>query len=167
MGKVVAVGIAGLAALQLLPDLLEPPGAPPLAADVGLPRVSAREREIVIRETVGRPRRVDLLPDVREQVDNPHLPQRSRGISPATAVIGTTPRRRQPVRKRAKRCGHVRLLPACERKSARRPEPPTPTPEPTPYVSPPPPAPAPEPAPAPAPEPPPPPGDGSVEFAPH
>ena len=38
------VAVAALLALQLLPALLKPPEPPPLAADVGLPRVSRSSR---------------------------------------------------------------------------------------------------------------------------
>lgn len=39
LGKLVAIAVAGLALLQVLPGLLRAPEPPPLAADVGLPRV--------------------------------------------------------------------------------------------------------------------------------
>ena len=40
LGKGVALAVAGLLALQVLPALLKPPEPPPLGADVGLPRVA-------------------------------------------------------------------------------------------------------------------------------
>jgi negative regulator of sigma E activity len=142
VGQVAAALAVGLAALQVLPELLKPPEAPPLAADVGLPRVPVPREQAV---EIGAPR---AKPQPK--------PRPSQGLSAATAVIGTAPRRHKP--KRRDPSGD--LLSHTERKS---PDPPPPSPppatQPPPYV---PPA-----APEPAPEPPPPPTDGSVEFAPH
>lgn len=147
MGKGAVALAAGLVALQVLPGLLRPPQAPPLAADVGLPRVAGAERELVIREAEPKPR-----PQPKPK------PLRAHGLSAATAVIGTKPRRRVPKRRPVESLSHT------ERKSPAPSQPvPTPAPEPPPYAPPP----EPEPVPAPAPDPPPPPSDGSVEFAPH
>jgi len=152
-GRVAAVAAVGLSALQVLPGLLKPPQAPPLAADVGLPRpVPAREPAVEIREPEPDPRRAAP-------------PRRAHGRSPATAVIGTTPRRRHP--KRTPDRGRVDLPSHREKKSTERPDPAPAAPEPPPYVPAPQPPPAPEFVPVPAPEPAPPPTDGSVEFAPH
>jgi hypothetical protein len=43
LAKWVGAGLAALLAAQALPPLLRPPAPPPLAADVGLPRVRAAE----------------------------------------------------------------------------------------------------------------------------
>src|SRR6478735_492685 len=43
--KVAALAIAALVALQTLPELLKPPAPPPLAEDVGLPRVVPKDAE--------------------------------------------------------------------------------------------------------------------------
>lgn len=147
VGKVAAVLIAGLVALQVLPGLLKPPEAPPLAADVGLPRVSVpHEPAVEIHE----PAQASKPPKVKPE------PRRSNGLSAATAVIGTTPRRHKPRRREPR----GDLFSHTERKSPAPPPPaPPPPPEPPPYVPP--------PAPEPPPNPPPPPTDGSVEFAPH
>jgi len=112
----------GLIALQVLPNLLAPPEAPPLAADVGLPRVGAGVERVpsISREPEPAPEPAAPAP----------APARG-GISAATAVIGTTPRRHKP-RPRA-----PAPLPA-----------PPPPPEPAPLA----PAPPPPPAPPPAPE---------------
>lgn len=123
VGKLAAALAVGVAALQLLPGLLTPPQAPPLAADVGLPQTPApREPAVEIhaprRTPGGKPR-----------------PRPSHGVAAATAVIGTTPRRHQPKR----RNGRVEL-----------PDPPA---APTPYAPPPPPEPPPAPAPEPPPPP--------------
>jgi len=162
VAKVALAAAVGLLGLQALPALLRPPEAPPLAADVGLPRARADEAELVIREADPRPR------------SRPR-PRRSRGLSAATAVIGTTPRRHQP--RQRDRGGKPH--PNAGRKGPRRSRPippaPPPPPAPAPYEPPPQPPPdppptlepVPAPAPAPAPQPAPPPSDGSVEFAPH
>jgi len=42
--KVAAIAVAALVALQALPALLKPPEPPPLAPDVGLPRIVPVER---------------------------------------------------------------------------------------------------------------------------
>ncbi|HET7589061.1 MAG TPA: hypothetical protein VFK14_02580, partial [Solirubrobacterales bacterium] len=39
VGRAAAIGVVALVGLRLLPGLLAPPGAPPLAKDVGLPRL--------------------------------------------------------------------------------------------------------------------------------
>jgi hypothetical protein len=154
VGKVAVAAVLGLAALQVLPGLLRPPQAPPLAADVGLPRVSGGEREIAIREADAKPR-----------PRRPPHPRRADGVSAATAVIGTTPQEPRP--KRSRRKGRVEFVRPLRTKSIRpSASTPAPAPEAPPYVPPPAPPPAPEFVPAQAPEPPPPPGDGSVEFAP-
>lgn len=151
VAKVAAALAAGLAALQVLPALLKAPEAPPLASDVGLPRLHVpREPAVEIREPKRRPKRQPKL-------------RRSDDISAATATIGTTPQNRP--RRRGRRGRRGELPSHTGRKSPAAPPPPAF--EPPPYVPPPEPPPAPEPAPAPAPQPTPPPTDGSVEFAPH
>ncbi|HEX5929805.1 MAG TPA: hypothetical protein VFY48_10470 [Solirubrobacterales bacterium] len=47
LGKVAAAAVAGLLALQALPGLLRAPQPPPLAPDVGLPRVQVQRPEPV------------------------------------------------------------------------------------------------------------------------
>jgi len=149
LAKVAVVALAGLAALQVLPALLAPPSPPPLASDVGLPRIPAsQEPAVVIREP--RP----------EPPPKPRPRQRpSLSSAAGTAVIGTTPRRRHPDRGRqGDSPSHTWSKP---------PQPPALAPDPPPYVPPPAPEPvAPVPV-SPAPEAAPAAGDGSVEFAPH
>jgi len=147
LAKLVAIVAAALAALQLLPDLLRPPVPPPLARDVGLPRVkvepSAKRQQVAGQEPVARK---PLPRDVISSV--PH-----RHVAP------------EPGRMAAKKPGANRH---------RHPAPPVPS-APAVETPPPPPAESPPPVsttPAPPPSPPPPaptqpPGDGSEEFAPH
>ena len=45
-GKATLVAVVALLALRLLPPLLKPPEPPPLAADVGLPRVEVEHEPV-------------------------------------------------------------------------------------------------------------------------
>jgi hypothetical protein len=142
LGKGAAVAAVGLIALQLLPGLLRPPEAPPLASDVGLPRPDPLDANQVSR-LAGR------------QVDSHREGEGGRGrlgrARVAARPMRPSPRVRAPAR------------------PPRPAPPPLPGAAPVPAVAPAPPAPppAPEPPVAAAPAPPPPPGDGSLEFAPH
>lgn len=150
----------GLVALQVLPGVLAPPEAPPLAADVGLPRVGQEGRgEIVPREQEVRTPDTRPVPKSRSAPK----PRSSRGVSAATAIIGSTPRHEGPGRN-ARHGGRDEARPRPPRPTPPpRPAPPDAPPTPSPAT----PAPAAEPAPAaPAPVPSPAPEDGSLEFAP-
>src|SRR3954451_10335951 len=62
--KAAAIAVAALVALQALPALLKPPEPPPLAADVGLPKVVPQEQapqEPVRRRGLERPRGITGL----------------------------------------------------------------------------------------------------------
>jgi hypothetical protein len=153
LARVAVIAVAGIAALQALPDLLKPPAPPPLARDVGLPRVAAlpkqsrgslrtlevqkepRDRE---RQRAGAGRA--LPPDVISSVPHRHVKRKPRRES--------EPSRTKPRPPRA-----TVLTP-----SPPAPEPPTSPPASIPIEPPPPPAPS---ATPPAPT------DGSEEFAPH
>jgi len=151
LARGVGILAGGLVALQVLPGLLAPPEAPPLAADVGLPRVARGGAAAVPAE-----RAEDALAHEPNQKPKPRP---SRGIAAATAVIGTTPRRhaRRPRRKSPPRKPTPRAAPAPTPPRSAVPAPPP--------AAPPPPS---EPAPVtPPPAPPPAPEDGSLEFAPH
>jgi len=137
MAKLAGAGALALFALQALPHLLRPPEPPPLAADVGLPRV------ISAAEPSGSGPHRPPLPEPRIK----RSPVRS-GVGPAEVVIASEPR---PKRHRRPRAVAV-------------PAPPAP---PVAATAEPPPAPTPVPPPPPAPGPSAPPSDGSEEFAPH
>jgi hypothetical protein len=139
-GKVAAIAVGGLLALQVLPGLLKPPAPPPLGADVGLPQV-----------------------EVRPQAEPPPPPlssapkPRKRGRLDAKISSKPKPHRRKK-RSQPKR---VKSRPTATPPAIA--PPPEPAPEPAP-----PPAPEPSPAPSEPPTrvPPPPANDGSMEFAP-
>jgi hypothetical protein len=139
----------GLLALQVLPGLLAPPEAPPLAADVGLPRVIPIDG----RKAVPPERAIGAAERQPGKAPEPVPPD---GVSAATAVIGSTPRR---YREGSHRGGRRR-----EQNEVRA-RPPRPAPPPATPPTPPPATPAPGPEPAP-PEPARAPEDGSLEFAP-
>jgi hypothetical protein len=143
LGKVAAIAVAGLAAVQVLPGLLRAPEPPPLAADVGLPRTAPGPR--FQRDEMRPKRTTDRLVAPRPAEV---APRRHSG-SAASTVIASTPR-------------HRRAAPGASKPA---PEPVAAAPAP-PVAIPPPPAPIspPENQPAAAPEAP---DDGSVEFAPH
>lgn len=143
VGKVAAVVVGAIVALRVLPGVFEAPEVPPLAPDVGLPRVVRMDEEeppVVVRKATPPRPRVRAKP--------------SHGVEAATAVIGTTRR--------------LQAKPHRSPDRARQLEKPTPPPPPPPPVPP-----APEPTgsipvgPPPEPAPEPVPSDGSMEFAPH
>jgi hypothetical protein len=149
LGRVAAIAVAGLAAVQVLPGLLRAPEPPPLAADVGLPRPQAvarfhrhEPRAKGTADRTVRPRPVRTAP---------------RRSGPAgSAVISSFPRRHK----------------ANPRPSKPAPEPVAAAPvQPSAVALPTAPAAAAETQPTATPEapiaPPEPPNDGSVEFAPH
>jgi hypothetical protein len=138
LAKVAAIAVGGLAALQVLPGMLRAPEPPPLAADVGLPRVAANAR--FQRDEIRAKGTADREPRARR-------PARDRKGGPAaSAVIGSAPRR------------HGRTPKPAPDPAALAPiQPPAVSPPPAPIVA------AESDLPA-APESP---NDGSVEFAPH
>jgi len=135
--KVAAIAIAALIALQALPALLKPPAPPPLAGDVGLPRVVPRDAE---------PEPHQILAPKRPKVDavRKKPTQGREAVGVAAAVISSEPRRHN----------HVQAESSPVATQPPTPEPPSYAPPPVPVPAPPPPAPAPV-------------SDGSEEFAPH
>src|SRR6188474_3245965 len=145
-----ACGAFVLLAFQLGPELLQPPEPPPLAPDVGLPRVGVAPTLAVERSREVRPRR------------NLGRVVRGGGVRRrAEASEGKAPKRR-PSRPSARRSAQPKPSTPTPRQdppaSPPDPEPiPASPPEPSSVVPP-----SPEPTPAPAA-----PEDGSIEFAPH
>jgi hypothetical protein len=153
VARVAAIVLFGLVAVRLLPGLLRAPEPPPLAADVGLPKVAPVVAPVAdaAPHTRTRPRRPRRKPHPRPVRDAPA----------ASAVIGSHRKPRiERHREHLKRRSH-KPLPA----AAKAPE--SPPPPPHEYAPPPAPAPIPEPLPEPEPAPAPTPDDGSEEFAPH
>ncbi|MGE0066747.1 MAG: hypothetical protein AB7T48_05275 [Solirubrobacterales bacterium] len=157
VGKVAGLAAAAVVGLNVLPGAFAAPQAPPLAPDVGLAGVAGTSGAppVIVREAEAEPE------PARKRRPKPK-PRPSRGVAPASAVIGTTPRRHELEPEARRRCPNGDLASVCEPKSPPAPAPPPPSPAPEPVV----PAPPSEPVPVPAP-PQPAPEDGSMEFAPH
>ena len=138
MAKLAIGAIAGLVALQALPAMLHPPEPPPLAEDVGLPRID---------RSAGSP-----PPQTRLETPRAHKGAGKTTKSAAIDVIRSKPRSPRPAAAKPKA----------------PPAPPVEPPAPSPVYEPPPPSsPTPSATLAPPPAAAPPPGDGSEEFAPH
>ena len=141
VARVAAIVVVALIALRLLPGLLRAPEPPPLAADVGLPRVTPVS-------DVPRRGAAELAPHARRhRADRPREQRRPH-------------RRRVRSRPTADRPASKAVIRAGKPAEATRP----PVPEYSPPVAP---EAAPEPLAEPSPSPPSTPGDGSQEFAPH
>src|SRR5436305_15025748 len=94
--KAMAVAVVALIALQALPSLLKPPEPPPLAPDVGLPRVvsTAPPRE-------AEPELHQQMHPAEAEVDAVRKrPHGKAGLNAATAVIDSGPRRHRKRRRR-------------------------------------------------------------------
>jgi len=162
LGKGMALAGVGLLALQVVPSLLRPPKPPPLAGDVGLPRVKVEPADVEAPPKAETP-----SPTMPKPRRHRHLPKSKNhpGLRGGTASSKPTPRRHLRKKKKPK----PKQMAAPERSPA-APAPPPPS---SPPASSPPPTLEPSPAPPPASSPPPPPepapsaNDGSVEFAPH
>jgi hypothetical protein len=152
LGRFAAIAAAGLAALQILPGLLQAPQPPPLARDVGLPRV----RRIRPAKAMPRPKHAARFQKheihVKGTIRSVGVEKRPTPGPAATAVIGSVPHGRKPMRRQPK--------PAAGAKPAEPIESPPVSPAPAPAA----PIEAPPPAPA---APLQPVGDGSIEFEPH
>jgi len=162
LGKGVALAGVGLLALQVLPGLLKPPAPPPLAGDVGLPRVQI-DREAGVKAPSQAEASGPATPKLRRRQHLPKLPGHP-GLRGGKISSKPAPHRHpRKKRRKAKQAPAAEALPT---KTA------SPTPSPPPVPSPPstpepPPAPSSAPSPAPPPEPSSPAEDGSAEFAPH
>ncbi len=135
--------VAGLAALQILPGLLKTPEPPPLAADIGLPRVK------VVAPIAEHGGPAEAPSRGREAIRAATRNPERRGRLAGAAIIAATPARREVTRRASKPAAAAVPPTPAQPAAASPPQAPI--------------APA-ESQPAPAPEPP---NDGSVEFAPH
>jgi hypothetical protein len=153
LAKLAALVVGAVAALQVLPALLKAPAPPPLARDVGLPRV--KPAPVQTRGSF----------PTHEVDKEPRDSQARHRAALPPDVISSLPRRHhapKPKTKRSQRSKAPKTL--LVPKPVTAPPPPIESAPPAPVEPPPPPAPAP---PTPLPQPPPPPADGSEEFAPH
>ena len=91
LGKGVALAALGLLGLQLLPSLLKPPEPPPLAADVGLPRIAIERQPVAaapeLNEARARPRK-NRQPQRRPE---PRTNREPRPITPSPASPSPPP----------------------------------------------------------------------------
>ena len=144
LGKGLALALVGLLALQVLPSLLTAPAPPPLAADVGLPKVAIERKPPVAPSRSNAP--IAAAPESHGH--HAHL-KRLPAQEDLDRKVSSKPK---PRHRHKKRRGTPPPL------ATQAPPPPTEsslTPEPPPTPTPP-----------PTPEPPPPADEGSMEFAP-